>query len=161
MDSRTKLIVMTVTIFLVLFILIVAWRFADGGGLDAWVLSQPGQHVYVYEEPSEGAERTGQYAATDRIRLDGTYQNGYARCDKGWISITCVVTDKPEWENGSRYTVKESTVAWSGFEWKHAGVIDKGTQVQVFWRSAEYCVTTRGMIRTEDLEEEICPICNN
>ena len=161
MDRRTKLIVMTVTIFLVLFILIVAWGFADDGGLDAWVICQPGQHVYVYEEPSEGAECTGQCAATDRIRLDGTYQNGYARCDKGWISITCVVTDKPEWENGSRYTVKESTVAWSGFEWKHAGVIDKGTKVQVFWRSAEYCVTTRGMIRTEDLEEEICPICNN
>ena len=161
MNRRTKLIVMTVTIFLVLFILIVAWGFADDGGLDAWVICQPGQFVSVREGPSEGAERTDQYGATDRIRLDGTYRNGYARCAKGWISVTCVVTDQPEWENGKQYTVKESTVAWSGFEWKHAGVIDKGTQVQVFWRSAEYCVTTRGMIRTEDLEEEICPICNN
>lgn len=160
MDSRTKRIVIVVMIFLTLFIFIAALGFADDGGLDAWVLCPPGQIVYLYEEPSETAETTGRCRATDRIRLDGTYRNGYARCEKGWVSVTCIVTEKPEWENGRWYTVKESTVAWSGFEWKCAGVIDKGTNLQVFWRSAEYCVTTRGMIRTKDLEEEICPTCN-
>lgn len=76
MDRRTKLIVMTVTIFLVLFILIVAWGFADDGGLDAWVICQPGQFVYLYEEPSgprrpqAGAGlRTGS-GSTERIRTD-------------------------------------------------------------------------------------------
>lgn len=161
MDRRTKQIVMTVAIFLVLFILIVAWGFADEGGLDAWVICQPGQHVYVREEPSEAAETAYEYGPTDMIRLDGTYQDGYAHCEKGWIRVLCIVTDKPEWDNGNPYTVKEKTVVWSGFENGHAGVIGKGTQVQVFWRSAEWCVTNRGMIRTDELEEEICPICNN
>ena len=161
MDSRTKQIVIAVAIFLALFILIVAWGFADEGGLDAWVICQPGQSVYLYEEPSGAAESAGRCGATDRIRLDGKYQDGYAHCDRGWISVRCLVTDKPEWDNGNWYTVKESTVAWTGFECEHPGTIAKGTMLQVFWRSAEYCVTTRGMIRTKDLEEEICPICNN
>ena len=161
MDRRTKLIVMTVTIFLVLFILIVAWGFADDGGLDAWVICQPGQFVSVREGPSEAAECIGRRGATDMIRLNGTYQDGFAHCDAGWIPVRCIVTDKPEWMNGSWYILAECTVAWTGYEWEKPTVIGKGTQVQVFWRSAEYCVTTRGMIRTEDLEEEICPICNN
>ena len=161
MDMRTKQIVMTVVIFLVLFILIVAWGFADDGGLDAWVLCQPGQTVNVYEEPSEGAETIGRYGAADRIQLDGTCQDGFVRCEKGWISVRCIVMDKPEWENGKWYIVPERTVAWFGFEWKDVSVIGEGTKVQVLWRSAYYCVTNRGMIRTEDLEEEICPICKS
>ena len=161
MDRRTKQIVITVVIFLALFILIVAWGFADEGGLDAWVICQPGQHVSVREAPSEAAETVCEYGPTDRIRIDGTCQDGYAHCGNGWISVRCIVTDEPEWANGSLYTVKETAVTRTGSEGKDIGLISKGTRLQVFWRSAELCVTTRGMIRTEDLEEEICPICNN
>lgn len=161
MDRRTKQIIAVVAIFLALFILVVAWGFADDGGLDAWVICQPGQFVIARERPSEAAESTCECGPAERIRFDGNYQDGFAHCDKGWISVRCIVTDKPEWENGIWYTVKGATVTWSGFEGKDIGLIGKGTKLQVFWRSAEWCVTNRGMIRTDELEEEICPICNN
>ena len=154
MERRTKQLIAVVVIFLALFILIVAWGFADDGGLDAWVICQPGEHVSLRKGPSEAAESTGQKKATDRIRLDGTYQDGFAHCDDGWIPVRCILTDKPEWANGAWYTAKEDTIAWSGYEWEHPGVIRKGTGLQVLWRSAEWCVTNRGLIGTEYLKED-------
>jgi len=139
-----------------LFALIAAWGFAGDGGLDVWVICQPGHGANVYEEPSCASKSVCRYNVADRIRIDGTYQNGFAHCDHGWISLTCIVTDEPEWENGSWYTVTECTAAWSGFEGRSPGLIRKGTRVQVLWRSDEYCVTNRGIIRTKDLEDAIC-----
>lgn len=161
MESRAKQIVAAVVIFLIIFIFVVALGFADNGELDVWAICQPGHSVIVRDEPSDDAECTAWYRVTDLIRIDGLIKNGYAHCEKGWISVRCIVTDKPEWENGRWYAVNEDAVAWIGSEAKQPCIIYGGTMVQVFWHSADWCVTNRGMIRTNDLEEELCQICNN
>jgi len=161
MDRRTKQIVTVVVIFLALFILIAAWGFADDGVLDAWIMCQPGSFANVLEWPSDSAERIGEHHIGDRIRLDGTIQDGYVHCAEGWISIRCIVTDKPEWANGNWHTVKENTLARNGYDGTDTSWISAGTKVQVLWKSLELSVTNRGTIRTEDLEEETCHICNN
>ena len=128
----------------------------------AWVICQPGDYVIIREGPSRKSAAVGRLDSGDEIRVDGVTKNGYARLSgmvidavEAWVYTGYIVFDEPRWSGESRIVTGGRRIAARK---NCAGEIRKwlkrGTQVQVFWWSDEWCVTNRGFIRTEFLEVE-------
>lgn len=165
MDKRTKAMIVVVGAFLIAMILLIAWGFADEHGVDAWIICHPTSYVNARMKPSGKSESVGYFSAGDRVVLDGTVKNGFAHSDslpveygEGWIAAGYLVFDEPQWKNGAWYYVCSNgrVAARKCIDGERLCWLKPMTELQVFWWTKEWCVTTRGMIRTEFLEEDPC-----
>ena len=128
-----------------------------------WVMVKPGDYVNVRRTPDRKGQEVGFLESGDWFMTDGTSADGWIRCygvgeyGEGWIYCGYVVTDRPEPAYEQYVCVAKQRAAcrkWCGgpqIEGK-TGWIYNGTNVQVFYKSAEWCVTSRGYIKTEWLE---------
>lgn len=130
--------------------------------VDAWVLVKPGSYVNARGTPKKSQEEQGRLETGHLLHLDGETRNGYAHCvdmgleiEEGWVHTGYIVLDEPVW-SGEWYTVEsDGRVAvrkWIG------GPVDvwlkPSSRVQVFYWSEEWCLTTRGYVKTEYLVKE-------
>ena len=135
---------------------------ADARQITCWALCKPGAQVMVRATPDKGGRVVGYLEAGDSFQTDAENKDGWIRAygvgdGGGWVYCGYVVTDKPEPAYEQYVCVAKQRAAcrkWCGgpqIEGK-TGWIYNGTNVQVFYKSAEWCVTSRGYIKTEWLE---------
>ena len=155
------LLLVTVLIALV----IVACRAESETDSKIYVLCSPTSGVYLRTRPDKNAPSAGYAEAGFALKTDGKIRNGwyhlidvpgeYSEC---WIYCGYISTTEPEWLKGCpAMVIGEGRVAcrkWcQGKQYEgHAAWVRPGDEVQVFYRTPEWCVTNRGFIRTEFLE---------
>ena len=130
--------------------------------ITCWALCKPGAQVMLRATPEKDGQIVGYLEAGDSFRTDAESRNGYIRAygigdGGGWVYCGFVVTDKPEMVNERYVCVAKNRAACR--RWCDGPRIDgrpgwiyNGTNVQVFYKSDEWCVTARGYIQTEWLE---------
>ena len=158
--------------FIILIVLAIAvglWigtsvcKAAEEQPISCWILCKPGSQVNIRRTPGKDGIIDGFLEACDTFKTDGTTRNGFVKAlnvgenETGWVYAGFVVTDKPEL-SGERYVcVARNRAACR--RWcdgpqitGRIGWLYNGSNVQVFFRSNEWCVTSRGYIKTEWLE---------
>ena len=97
----------------------------------------------------------------DRIEIDGKTKDGFAHIVSpmdGWVWAGNVVFSEPEQVNRTAYVTAKKRVACR--RWVDGPKVDSkpylisGSEVRVYWQSADWAVTSRGYIKTEWLEVE-------
>lgn len=137
---------------------------AEGDTITCWILCKPGAQVNARRTPDKRGQIVGFLEVGDEFRTTGESRNGYIRAigigeaGEAWIYCGYVVTEKPEKAGENYVCVAKNRVACR--RWVNgpqidgrAGWLKNGSNVQVFYRTEEWCVTSRGYIRTEWLEE--------
>ena len=159
-----ELLIIAAVVWLIVFFL-KGMGLADGAyESDAWVICQPGEYVNVRRNPGKQAEVIGWFNAGDSFRTDWEIRDGWLHAyvsleeSEGWIYVGYVSAWEPEWKGGESAKVTASgRVACrkycegpriSG----RGGWVQPGQEVQIWYRTPEWCVTNRGYIRTEYLE---------
>ena len=160
--KRKALIAIIVAVFVAVIVLLAsAW--ADDGRVMAWVICHPASYVNARYSPSAKSESIGRFDAGDKVEIDGKFRNGFAHSDamgfeygEGWVSAGYLVFDEPEWKNGDWYIICSNgrVAARKCIDGERLCWLKNGTELQVFWMSDEWSVTTRGMVKTEYLEED-------
>lgn len=156
-------------IALCIFALMIIALWAESGSADndvtCWILCKPGNYVNVRETPSKRGQQTGFLDCGDSFESDGTCENGYVLAfdtgdaGDGWIYCGFVVTDEPVKVFENYVCVAPKRVAcrrWcDGPRIKgKIGWLNNGDEVQVFYKTEEWCVTSRGYIKSEWLEPD-------
>ena len=128
-----------------------------------WVLCQPGSQVVVRRTPSKNAMEVGQLEVGDWFETDAVSSNGYIRTygigeyGEGWIYCGYVSTEEPVKVGMTYCCVAKNRVAcrrWMDGPQTANPWLKNGSQVQVFYRTSEWSVTSRGYIRSEYLEAD-------
>ena len=140
------------------------FRMAATGRADtatAWVICQPGDYVNIRENASRKSAAVGRLDPGDAVEITGEGRNGFAEirdltletAGGAWVYAGYIVFDEPEWYGDEMVVIGTARVAarrnccGEVRSW-----LQPGTEVQVFWKTEEWCVTNRGFIRTEYLE---------
>ena len=130
--------------------------------LTCWVLCKPGAQVNVRQTPDNHGNIVGFLEAGDSFQTDARSANGYIHVlgigehGDAWISCHYVVESEPvrAFENYS--VVAKNRVAcrrWvNGPQIENRGWLVNGSEVQVFWLTDEWAVTSRGYIKSAYLE---------
>ena len=160
--SRDSFIVIFIVVFIAAVLLITnCW--ADSETAEAWVICHPASYVNARMKPSGRSESIGMLEAGYLVHLDGKVKKGFAHCvdmalesKEGWLSAGYLVFDEPLWLNGAWYRVDAGgrVAARKCVDGKRLNWLKDGTRLQVFWLSNDWCVTTRGFVRTEYLKED-------
>ena len=131
----------------------------DGYVSDGWVICKPGDYVNVRETPRKAGEIVGRFECGDRFRTDWVTRNGYLHVyvslevEEAWIHCGYVSAWEPEWSGEVMAVSAEGRVALRKYQGgPRTGWAKPGTAIQVYYSTPEWCVTTRGWIRTEFLE---------
>lgn len=142
----------------------VIWMAAAGGRADtaeAWVICQPGDYINIRERASKRSAAVGRLECGDGIRITGKTENGFAEIadlpletgEGAWIYAPYIVFDEPEWYGDSMTVIGTARVAARrGCGGEIRKWLQPGTDVQVFWKTEEWCVTNYGFIMTKFLE---------
>ena len=138
-------------------------RAAEGSFVTCYVLCKPGDYVNVRRTPSTKGTPVGSLEAGDWFETDGESKNGFLRVygigeyGEGWIYCGYVSTEEPV-EVFERYVcVAKSRVAcrrWMGGPHTQNPWLKNGSNVDVFYMTSEWAVTSRGFIRSEWLEAD-------
>lgn len=153
-----------ITAILLIILSVTAWA-ADNEGLTAWVICHPASYVNARSSPSGRSQSIGRFEAGDKVEIDGRYKNGFAHSEalqfelgEGWIAAGYLVFDEPVWEGGKWYYVCSNgrVASRKCIDGDRLCWLQPMTELQVFWRSDEWCLTTRGMVKTKYLEEDPC-----
>lgn len=158
-------------VLLVLFVIVAALYinlyfmtdgFAEPLQEEVWVLCQPESCVNLRAKPQKGAEIFGGAMCGSSLWTDGKEKGSWlhvvdlpAEESQGWISSRYVVYDKPAEVNREMVVRAEGRVAcrkWIGGD--VSGWVYDGDRVTVYWKSADWAVTSRGYIRTQFINEE-------
>ena len=133
---------------------------ADAGTSTAWILCQPGDWVNVRRRASTRSESLGRLETGDTVRITGKTKDGFAHAlvsleeAEGWVFGGYLVFDEPVPMDGRTATVRSSgrVACRKCVEGGRRCWVNDGDQVSVFYRTAEWCVTNKGFIKTEYLE---------
>lgn len=152
---------LAVLIGLIIFSIYTLAARAESEEITCWILSKT--NVNARRTPDGRGEIVGSLDPGDEFRTDGVCKNGYVRAlgigeyGEAWIYSGYVVTDRVEKSGENHVCVAKNRVACR--KWcdgpmigGRGGWLKNGSCVQVFWKSAEWCVTNRGYIKTEWLE---------
>ena len=126
----------------------------------AYVICQKDDYVNVRMYPRKKSEIVGRCDGGDEILTDGYVKNGFLRCYgfesvEAWIFAGYVVYDKPEWVNRIGYSVSKATLNVRRFiDGKVIHKLKNLAEVVVYWLSDEWCVTSKGFVKTKYLEME-------
>jgi len=136
--------------------------FAEPLQEEVWVLCQPESCVNLRAKPQKGAEIFGGTMCGSGLWTDGKQKGTWlhvvdlpAEESQGWISSRYIVYDRPEEINREMVVRADGRVAcrkWIGGD--VSGWANDGDRVTVYWKSADWAVTSRGYIKTAFLEEE-------
>ena len=156
-----KIITVICAVLLILSVLSVTVCVADSEGVTAWVICHPSSFVNARRSPSGKSECIGRFEAGDKVVIDGTFKNGFAHSDcldfeygEGWIA-GYLVYDQPVRKSGDWYYVsaKGRVAARKCVDGQRLCWLKPMTELQVIWWSEEWCLTNKGMVKTEYLEE--------
>lgn len=129
---------------------------------DRWVICQPDSFVFIRERPRKTAGESGRLELGDRVRTDGKKRDGYihiidasTESGDGWVAARYLVGDPPVIETGKARNASGGRAAIRRYPGgKRTGWLKKGAEVTVYAWTAEWCVTSRGFIRSDCLEGE-------
>lgn len=168
--STTSKFKKIVLVLLAVLAILTGWHIGTAGvkaseakTITCWALCKPGSYVEVRESPSKKGRHVGYLDPCDSFETDGTSKNGYIRAyvgdaGVGWVYCGFVSTEEPV-PVFERYMCNSlSRVAcrrWiSGPRVANYGWIVNGSTVEVFYRTDEWSVTSRGYIKSEYLEAD-------
>ena len=136
---------------------------AEDTMITCWVMCKPGDYINVRRTPSTKADAVGYLEACDSFRTDGSSKNGFIRVygigeyGEGWIYCGYVSTEEPV-EVFERYVcVAKSRVAcrrWMNGPKTQNPWLRNGSNVEVFYMTSEWALTSRGFIQSEWLEAD-------
>ena len=163
--DKEKILAMIALVVFVAIIGFVIGRSAGEGTATCWILCKPGSQVYIRERADKGSKSVGWLEAGDPFETDGKTKSGFVHAvgigeaGEGWIYSGYVVTDEPEKVGETYVCVAKKWVAcrrWCGGPQikGRQGWLHNGSTVQVFLRSEDWCITSRGYIRSEWLEPD-------
>jgi hypothetical protein len=163
--DREKIVAFIALVVFVAIIGFVIGRSAGEGTATCWILCKPGAQVNIRARADKDSRCVGFLEAGDDFRTDGLTKNGFVHAlgvgdaGEGWIYLGFVVTDQPEAVFETYVCVAKKRAAcrrWCGGPQisGKTGWIYNGSNVQVFLRSDEWCVTSRGYIQTAWLEPD-------
>ena len=156
-----------VTVLEIILIALVVWMaiyilngvsFADEL-ITAYVLCQPDDYINVRMNPSRRSMIVGYAEVGYSFLTDMVTRNGFLKCygigemGEGWIYKGYVVFDEPVEVNKTGYSNSKSklaarkTIGGKVRKWLHN--LDA---FMVYWMSDEWCVTSRGFIKTRFVE---------
>lgn len=159
-----KLLVTFLEIILIALVIFFAVSFLNSIGyadglITAYVLCQPDDYINVRINPSKHSDVVGYAEVADPITTDGKIQNGYLQCfgigenGTGWIHTGYIVYDEPVEVNRMGCSVSRCKLAARKYI---GGKVRKWLknldEFMVYWMSDEWCVTSRGFIKTEFVE---------
>ena len=134
---------------------------AEEATVKAWVICQPADYINLRAKPNRKSTSVGRMDCGDALELDGVTKNGFARVTgvtidspgEVWIYTGFVVFDRPEWYGEQMEIVSNGRVAarknccGEVRQW-----LKPGELVTVYWKSDEWCVTSKGFVKTMYLE---------
>ena len=139
---------------------------AEDATVEAWVLCRKTEtqsdYVNLRSKPRKNVNNVvGRLDCGDRVELDGETENGFARVvnltidspSDVWIYTGYLVFDEPRKVNDVMVVIGNGRVAarkCCGGE--IIGWVKPDTEIYVYWKTEEWCVTSRGFIRTEYLD---------
>ena len=166
--EKTRYLMIGVIVFLILVVGIL-WYCAERAGAEGrtatcWALCKPGAQVMVRATPGKNGTVVGYLEAGDPFQTDGESKDGWIRAygigdGGGWVYSGYVATEKPQEVFDTYVCCAPNRAAcrrWCGgpqIEGK-TGWIYNGTDVQVFYWTEDWCVTSRGYIKSEWLEAD-------
>ena len=134
---------------------------ADESEIKAYVICQPGDWVNARTGPSRKNPSLGELRTGDVIYVTGEKKNKYYKCDNEqfeqgecWVHSGYIVYDEPEWIGGRSGTVISNQVlmARKNINGEVRLQLKPGTEIQVFWKTDDWCVTSVGFVMTDYLE---------
>lgn len=159
-----KTLLEIVLIIAIAILIILATRsisFADDDGtFTAWVICQPGDWVNAREKPSRKSRECGFFEGGYPVETDGVIRNGFLRCygfevGEAWVHTGYVVYDEPKRVEIPAYSIARGRLAARKYiGGKRRCWINENEDLVVYWISEEWCVTSKGFVRTEFLEME-------
>ena len=136
---------------------------AEESYVTCYVMCKPGDYVNVRRTPSTKAMPVASLECGDWFETDGTSSNGFIRVygigeyGEGWIYCGYVSTEEPV-EVFERYVcVAKSRVAcrrWMNGPKTQNPWLRNGSNVEVFYMTSEWALTSRGFIQSEWLEAD-------
>jgi hypothetical protein len=135
---------------------------SDDQWFTCWVMCKPGSHVEVHRKPDKDSMVVGRLDPCDAFRTNGETKNGFLWCDvgedtDGWVYVGYVSTEEPEQVFGRYVCVANKQVACR--RWIYGpriegrmGWLKNMSTVEVFYRTSEWSVTSRGYIQSEWLD---------
>ena len=159
---QNRILAVLLALLAALVIATVAQAVTSKDTVTGWVICQPGDYVNARMWPSRKQDGIGMLETGYKIELDGETKNGFAHCEfgletgDGWVYSGYIVFDEPVWKDGAWYEVESRgrVAARKYIGGPRRCWVQPGDEVQVFWWSQEWCVTTRGFIRSEYLREK-------
>lgn len=161
-----KLLIVLIEIILMVLVVYAVISIFDSVALseelmEVYVLCQPDDFVNVRMNPSRKSQVVGYAECSDKILTDGKQKNGFLKCygigenGEGWIYSGYIVMDEPVKVNQQGVSVSKGKLAARKCiggkvrKWLHN--LDTFT---VYWLSEEWCVTSKGFIKTKFIELE-------
>ena len=134
---------------------------ADESEIKAYVVCQPDDWVNARTGPSRKSPSLGELRTGDVIYVTGEKKNKYYKCDNEqfeqgecWVHSGYIVYDEPEWIGGRTGTVisKQMLMARKNINGEVRLQLKPGAEIQVFWKTDDWCVTSVGFVMTDYLE---------
>lgn len=122
----------------------------------AWILCQPKDYINVREKASKKSSVVGRLDPGDDVETDGVSRGGFCHVYGGfeqadaWIFAGYVTEEEPEWIDREGTIVSPYRVACRKYiDGPRRRWVYGGDTVRVYWKTATWCVTNRGFIKTE------------
>ena len=168
--SKAKKQARALLILLAAAVLICGWHFGgqavraraeEETTVTAWALCKPGTYVNIRLWPSKKATEVGYLDPCDKVECDGRVKDGFAHIVEpldGWVYAGYLTFSEPKNVN-SRYVViaKKRVAARRWIDGPQMGTkpwLINGSEVTVYYMSADWAITSRGFVRSEWLEED-------
>lgn len=143
---------------LVSVLVIACFAMADTSNdcIDVWVMCNPDSFVNIRVSPSTRSETEGYLMCCDKVLTDGQTKNGFLHCyctnesGEGWVYSGYIVTDEPVIVNEVKHIESNGRVAArSNIAGDRNCWLKDGREIYVFCESEEWCVTSKGFVKTE------------
>ena len=134
---------------------------AEGTETKAYVVCQPKDWVNARTGPSRKSVSLGELRTGDVVWVTGEQKGRYVLCDNDrfeqgecWVHSGYIVYDEPEWMDGRTGTVtcKGPLMARKNVDGEVRKQLKPGAEIQVYWKTNEWCVTSAGFVMTEYIE---------
>ena len=148
-----------IDVFAVLLMILAAFFGAAAAEeTDGWIMCQPDSEVNIRRHPDMQSEVVAWGWMGQRITLDGKKSGKWLHCigvgeyGEGWIRGDYVSLEEPE--NGGIYeTTRNKVCVRASAGGKVIRRLSAGTRVTVHLWTSEWCVTDRGFISADFLQE--------
>ena len=125
-----------------------------------WALCEPGSEVMIREKPGKLSTAVGSTVSGAELRTDWEESGNWIHLvelnnetGEGWISLDYVVFDEPvRLDMEGAIKGKGRVACRKCIGGKRKAWASAGSEITVYWWSAEWCVTDRGYIQSKFVE---------